>query len=783
MKVPLLHPQQPLRRKLPVLISLLLCAVVAALSWLAFVQLQHALLGAAEQRVIGAADQVAGMLRESVLRVRRGAFRLARTDAVTNFLTHPGAATRAGAVAALGRDFASTPQLAARTLWSRDGVPLLRVGAPEFNGPTLADLLSQERRGHTAASEWRAGALRLVADSVFYDIVVPSFGAHGDVVGFLVETRRLRGQGAQLIESLIGSDAKFLLGNAVGGLWTDLTVRAPGPVYPERVGTAFTYSRQDTARIGAMHAVLGAPWLVSIEIPRRAALAPSHRFLLRAGLIALLVVLIGALAASILSRSITEPLDAVMRAAEGMAAGDYGQRLPVRGHHELGRLAVSFNVMAERVAAASRVLERQAEEAQASAQQLEAANQELALALADAERSREAAVRAAREREETLAQLQQAQRMEAVGQLAGGVAHDFNNLLTVITSYSTMLLSDLPESSAHAEDVREIQQAASRASALTRQLLAFSRRQMLQPRVLDLNALTANLEKMLRRLLREDIQLETRLAPELGYVSADPGQLEQIIINLAVNARDAMPDGGRLTIETARVQHDPARSPGPACAPPGTYVTLTVTDTGHGMDEDTKRHIFDPFFTTKPVGHGTGLGLATVYGIVKQSDGHITVTSERGHGAAFQIYLPAVAADGQALATAEHIAPCQGGPERILLVEDEPNVRRIARRMLERGGYTVIEAANGAEALRLVESRREPIALVLTDLVMPEMGGRELATRLQAVSPTSRVLFMSGYSEDVVLRQQVAAEEALLLEKPFTLETLTRKVREALTAA
>ena len=381
------------------------------------------------------------------------------------------------------------------------------------------------------------------------------------------------------------------------------------------------------------------------------------------------------------------------------------------------------------------------------------------------------------------AQLQQAQKMEAVGQLAGGIAHDFNNLLTVITSYGAMVMGDLPRESPHAADVQEILNAANRASSLTRQLLAFSRRQVLQPHVLDLNELTGNLEKMLRRLLREDIQLVTRFDPRLALVNADAGQLEQVIVNLVVNARDAMPRGGRISIETSNVTLGEGYGPMHANTTPGPYVLLSVSDTGKGMDKATQAHIFEPFFTTKPIGQGTGLGLSTVYGIVKQSGGYVWVYSELDRGTTFKVYLPAVSGITKPNES-ERDAQAQvaGGPERILLVEDEPNVRRIAKRILERNGYTVLEASNGTEALRMLERRQEPIALVLTDLVMPEMGGRELASKLRIVSPTSRVLFMSGYTEDAVLRQSVMEPGAIFLDKPFTFDTLIRKVREALAA-
>jgi CheY-like chemotaxis protein len=302
--------------------------------------------------------------------------------------------------------------------------------------------------------------------------------------------------------------------------------------------------------------------------------------------------------------------------------------------------------------------------------------------------------------------------------------------------------------------------------------------------VLDLNALTVNLEKMLRRLLREDIELRTRFAEQARCVSADPGQIEQVIVNLVVNARDAMPEGGRITIETSNVDLEADHAARHADAPAGHYVLLTVTDTGHGMDDGVKARIFEPFFTTKPVGQGTGLGLSTVYGIVKQSGGHVLVDSEVAQGATFRVYLPAVLGPTAASALSEsgksQPASCTGV---ILLVEDEPTVRSIARRILERDGYTVVEAGNGVQALEIIAHQQKPVALVLTDLVMPEMGGRELVERVREVSPSSRVLFMSGYTEDAILRQSMIEPGTLFLHKPFTLESLTSKVREALRAA
>ncbi|HEX4602218.1 MAG TPA: response regulator [Gemmatimonadales bacterium] len=375
-------------------------------------------------------------------------------------------------------------------------------------------------------------------------------------------------------------------------------------------------------------------------------------------------------------------------------------------------------------------------------------------------------------------QLLQAQKMEAVGRLAGGVAHDFNNLLTVILSYSDLLLEDLPAEAPDRDDVQEIRKAAIAASSLTRQLLAFSRQQVLEPRVLDVNAVVAGTEKLLTRLLGEDVHLTTTLAQDLGTVKVDPGQLEQIIMNLAVNARDAMPRGGRLTIETGNVEMDEVYVRGHPLAQPGRYVMLAVSDTGVGMDAVTQARIFEPFFTTKEVGKGTGLGLATVYGIVKQSGGSIWVYSEPGHGTSFKIYLPRV--DGPAEPAPAALPQVVDGSETVLVVEDVAAVRVVAREMLERHGYTVLEAADGAMALGLAEKHYGEIQLLLTDVVMPDVSGRELADRLVALRPQLKVLFMSGYTDDAIVRHGVLQEGIAYLQKPFTRDSLARKVRKVL---
>jgi PAS domain S-box-containing protein len=377
-------------------------------------------------------------------------------------------------------------------------------------------------------------------------------------------------------------------------------------------------------------------------------------------------------------------------------------------------------------------------------------------------------------------QFQQAQKMEAIGHLAGGVAHDFNNLLTVITGFSDILRERLSPGDPAGDILLEIRKAGDRAAALTRQLLAFSRKQITAPRVLDLNVVLGEIEKMLRRLIGEDFELAISLDAELGFVRADPGHLEQVLLNLVVNARDAMPTGGRITIETRNVKLGPAYGQDHANVQPGPYVLLAVTDTGHGMDEATQARIFEPFFTTKGPGKGTGLGLATVYGIVRQSGGHIRVYSEPGRGTTFKIYFPRHREPSPASPSTADFFRVPTGTETVLVAEDEGGVRTVVRQALQASGYTVLEAENGDEAVRLCRERPTPIHLLLTDVVMPKLSGRQLAEQAQAQRPEMKVLFMSGYTDDAVFRHGVLESGMAFLQKPFTPTALARKVREVL---
>ncbi len=376
--------------------------------------------------------------------------------------------------------------------------------------------------------------------------------------------------------------------------------------------------------------------------------------------------------------------------------------------------------------------------------------------------------------------LSQARKMEAVGRLAGGVAHDFNNLITVIRGYAELVEESLPEAGPARADVREVKRAAERAADLTAQLLAFSRKQILQPRIVSINEIVRRMEKMLPRMIGEDIELLMLLQPDAGNVRADPGQIEQVIMNLAVNSRDAMPRGGTLSIMTSNIGPNDAQAAAHTEMPRGHYVSLIVSDTGEGMDAETKARVFEPFFTTKELGKGTGLGLATVYGIIKQSGGYIYCASDLGAGTSFQIYLSRVFEERSADAGRPAVERTGPAGATILLVEDEGALRRYCRSILERSGYAVLEAASGDEALEIVRSTHPDLRLLLTDVVLPRVSGPELGRRLRSLQPDVKILYMTGYSEDLVSRHETLEQGADVIEKPFDAGSLLNRIRKAL---
>jgi nitrogen-specific signal transduction histidine kinase/ActR/RegA family two-component response regulator len=384
------------------------------------------------------------------------------------------------------------------------------------------------------------------------------------------------------------------------------------------------------------------------------------------------------------------------------------------------------------------------------------------------------------ERKRLEAQLRQSQKMDAIGQLAGGVAHDFNNLLTAILGYSRLVADDLPAGDSRRDDLEEVIKAAHRAEGLTKQLLAFSRTQVLRSTSVDLNELITGVSGMLRPLIGEHLELELALAPELALVRADAGQIEQIVINMAVNARDAMEGGGRITLETANVHLDATSGLPLQTVVPGWYVMLAVIDRGAGMDEHTKRHLFEPFFTTKERGKGTGLGLATVYGIVKQSDGYIWVESEPGRGSTFRVYLPRTARDAEVVATVAKPASQRGGSETVLLVEDEAGVRALASRILREAGYRVLEAAHAQDAALIFAQQAGAVDLLVTDVIMPGTNGPDLFRRLAIEQPRLKVIFISGYATEAMARQVQLDRTQPFVQKPFTAAQLISRVRRVL---
>ena len=869
---------QSLKYKLPLLISALLCAVVGAVCWSGYRQLQEILIRTEASRLTSSAQRLADMLAESSRQVRHDARRLAADPAIVAFVAQPTAATEAVAQRILMRQQGGASRSVALLLVGRDGERLLAVGSLPSAGaagvsptvPPPAAPASGEAPRPGAA--W-VGPLYRGDGSVLYQVSAPVLGAAGDTLGYLVGHRQLStGQGAARLSGVIGPHASLHIGNTADGVWTDLTGPVAGPTAGVPTGFASEYATADGARwLGVVRPIPTTPWSLWVQAPRRAVLEPAARFVLNIAGIAALFVALGALAVWLLSRRVTGPLTEISEAARDLARGDYTRRVATRGNDELGSLARSFNSMATQVQAASRDLQAHAGDLQAANEELRESEQryrQLVEILPDAivvnrdgivhyvnpaavtlfgasapesligrpvvdlvvdEERAEVAQRMTRaqgegrafpaaerrirrldgttctvegastplqieegpavlsilrdisERKRLEDRIRQAQKMEAVGQLAGGIAHDFNNLLTVITSYSGMLLTELPADDPTREDIVEIAGAADRATALTRQLLAFSRQQVLQPQVLDPNRTVADMERMLRRVLPAHVRLVTRLDPAPGHVCVDPGQLEQVVMNLCLNARDAMPDGGTIVVETARVVLGEDDAVLHAGATTGPYVTITVTDDGHGMTEDVRARIFEPFFTTKEAGRGTGLGLSTVYGIVQQSGGHVWCYSEPGRGTVFKIYLPRVddvPADPHSH-SGEEDAEARVS-ETILLAEDELAVRNVARRILERAGYTVLAAASGDEALQLCASHEGPIHLLLTDMVMPDMGGRELAAHFRERHGDAPVVYMSGYTEDAVLRQSVGEPGVGFVQKPFTPQSLVEKLREVL---
>jgi signal transduction histidine kinase/ActR/RegA family two-component response regulator len=588
---------------------------------------------------------------------------------------------------------------------------------------------------------------------------------------------------------MLGERVDSLLPRPTSPADTRGVVTAGGLVVASTLNRAPVGARWETPVLGAAGSAsliwLGGEAFVSVNLPLglgndghpvvlylmrslTASVAPITHSLARRFLLvgALAVLLVGA-GGALVSRTTLRPLSRfVAFIRSGSAQGASRRFNDPLAPAEIATLTDAYNVLIASLGQERLELERRTVE-------LATTNETLRRQVEERQR----AERALRESEE---QLRQSQKLEALGALAGGVAHDFNNLLSVIMSYAEFVREGLPAESRARDDVEQISSAGQRASGLVRQLLAFSRKQVLQPQVIDLNQVVTGMQPLLRTLLAEEVVVETRLAPELGRVMADPGQIEQVILNLAVNARDAMPAGGTLLIETANVTLDRRHGNLPLAGGPA--VMLLVSDTGVGMDAATRQRIFEPFFTTKALGKGTGRGLSTVYGIVRQSAGNITVFSEPGCGATFRCYFPPVVEPSRLESEAAAPANASAGSETILIAEDEGQLRESMRRALQRRGYQVLEASHGREALEVAAGHTGPIDLLITDVVMPLVSGKELAERLQAERPGVRVLFVSGYASEAVERHGVLAPDSRFLQKPIAPDALARAARELLDA-
>jgi signal transduction histidine kinase/CheY-like chemotaxis protein len=721
--------------KLPLVIGGLWLAAIVLLGSIASAYVAASERRAAAERLSAAGDELATLLQGSASLMAEAARKLAGTPALRSYLertqgtdqpvTLATGPSSDSALAALAPSTLPGDRIAATQLLDASGRRLLSAGplATHIDSLRTAGVLAT---GATTDSG-TVGPFLQAGDS----IVMPAIAAvrvNGRRLGYVVQWRYATNSPAQRAATLnlIGPESGLYIGSPDAGTWTDLAGAAPAPPLDvHRLAKAATYERPGGTRLAIARPVMGTPWYVVVEYSARRVLAPVHEFIGRAAAVGLAVLLFGSLGVWVATRSMTRRLARLTDAAESIDA-EGGPPGPEPGGDELVRLGTAFERMADRVRDTRRQLE-------ANVAQLQTAREQFA----------------------------HTQRMEAVGRLAGGVAHDFNNLLTVILGEVDLALAR-PEADGSAA-LAEIRRAGERAALLTQQLLAFSRRQVVAPAVIDVNEVVRDLESMLVRLLGENVRIATHTASPAAWILADRGQIEQVLVNLVVNARDAMPAGGTVTIATAQ-EHD--------------CVVIAVTDTGTGMTDEVRGHLFEPFFTTKERGKGSGLGLATSYGIVRQAGGHIDVRTVAGVGTTMQVILPAVSApapDGEPVP-----APTPAGSETILLVEDEAAVQRVAARSLGARGYRVLTAGDGDEAMKIIGAHGQRVDLLLTDVVLHGMGGRELADAARRIRPDLRVLFVSGYTDDVVLQHRLVADDVHFLAKPYSPDALVQRVREVL---
>jgi signal transduction histidine kinase/ActR/RegA family two-component response regulator len=739
------------------------------------------------ERLQNLTQQLAGLLQQSANTITGKTVSVANDPVVRDFVASRASESRADVQTLLQQFLAPTDANSLGVeLWSRESG--LIFSAPEAATISLGDLATEFQQ--CSSEPFRAiGAIRRVKETVGFPAVAAVRNEQGAVIGYLVRWRKLatNADSRQQMTKLLGTSATLYLGNNVNDIWTDLENLAPRPSIDLRqLNNVSAYDRAGSGTVvGLARPINGTPWSILIEFPDDVVQKPVNSFLKRSAVIGLFVFVMGVAAAIVLSRNITKPLNELTKTATAISRGNESRLVSVPRKDELGQLASAFNAMVAQVRDSQQELERKVRERtlqlEEANRQLESLSQTNVLKRTEAEKEKTDALEALRNTEK---QLVQSQKLEAVGRLAGGISHDFNNLLTVILGYSDISMRHLSEDHPLRRNLEEIVRASERAAALTRQLLAFSRKQVMQPKVFDINTVVTELEKMLRRMIGEDIELRVSLQSGLGNIKADPVQLEQVIMNLVVNARDAMPKGGKLSIETTNVYLDESYARDHVSVEPGHYIMLAISDTGSGMDVETKQRIFEPFFTTKAPGKGTGLGLSMVYGIVRQSGGNIWVYSEEGTGTTFKIYFPRVTDTAEEYKRAATTVEVPKGSETILLVEDADWVRQLARQVLERAGYRVLEANSADAALQIIEasSNGTMLDLLLTDVVMPGMSGNDMSKHVLVRRPNLPVLYMSGYTDDAIVQHGVLEPGINFIQKPFSPDALALKVREVLDA-